>query len=69
MAFEAIDDQPVDLLFALFAPIKASTEHLRALARVARMLRWPELREQLRKAARVDAMHALLAQEARPSAA
>ncbi len=67
--FDAIDDKPVDLLFALFAPVKASTEHLRALARVSRMLRQPDLREQLRKAVRVDAMHALLVQEARPSAA
>jgi PTS system nitrogen regulatory IIA component len=67
--FEAIDDKPVDLLFALFAPPASSMEHLRALARVSRLLRQPELREQLRKARGADAVHALLAQEARPSAA
>src|SRR3954453_21465891 len=36
--FDAVDDQPVDLIFALFAPKEAVTEHLRALARVSRRL-------------------------------
>ncbi|MBW8813405.1 MAG: PTS IIA-like nitrogen regulatory protein PtsN [Caulobacterales bacterium] len=69
--FEAVDDQPVDLLFALFAPKQAGADHLRALARVSRLLRQSELREQLRKARTADAVHALLVQEvtARPSAA
>ncbi|HYG26453.1 MAG TPA: PTS sugar transporter subunit IIA, partial [Caulobacteraceae bacterium] len=61
--------QPVDLLFALFAPKSANSDHLRALARVSRMLRQPELREQLRQAKTAEAIHLLLAQEARPSAA
>jgi nitrogen PTS system EIIA component len=69
VAFEAVDDRPVDLLFALFAPPDAGAEHLRALARVSRLLRQSDLREQLRKAAGVDALRALLVQEARPSAA
>ncbi len=67
--FEAVDDQPVDLMFALFAPKGASSEHLRALARVSRLLRQPDLREQLRQAKTADAIHLLLVQEARPSAA
>ena len=67
--FEAVDDQPVDLLFALFAPKGASSEHLRALARVSRLLRQPEIREQLRQAKTAEAIHLLLVQEARPSAA
>jgi nitrogen PTS system EIIA component len=62
--FEAVDDQPVDLLFALFAPKNAGAEHLRALARVSRLLRQAELREQLRNARTADAVHALLVQEA-----
>ena len=59
--FDSVDDQPVDLIFALFAP-KESTgvEHLRALARVSRLLRQPELRQQLRQARTGDALHALL---------
>jgi len=67
--FGAVDDRPVDLIFALFAPPEASGEHLRALARVSRVLRQAELREQLRKARSAEAIHALLTQEARPSAA
>lgn len=69
VAFDSIDDQPVDLVFALFAPAKAGAEHLRALARVSRLLRQGELREQLRQARTADAIHALLVQEARSSAA
>ena len=67
--FEAVDDQPVDLLFALFAPKGSSSEHLRALARVSRLLRQPEIREQLRQAKTAEAIHLLLVQEAQPSAA
>src|SRR5580698_9133891 len=67
--FEAVDDRPVDLIFALFAPPEASGEHLRALARVSRILRQNDLREQLRLARGADAIHALLVQEARPTAA
>ena len=67
--FEALDDKPVDLLFALFAPKNAGAEHLRALARVSRIMRQSELREQLRKARTADAVHALLVQDAaRPAA-
>ena len=67
--FGAVDDRPVDLIFALFAPPEASGEHLRALARVSRVLRQAELRERLRKARSAEAIHALLTQEARPTAA
>ena len=67
--FEAVDDQPIDLMFALFAPPGASGEHLRALARVSRLLRHGDLREQLRQARNEDAVHALLVQEPRPTAA
>ena len=68
LAFDSVDDQPVDLIFALFAPPNASSEHLRALARVSRMLRQSDVREHLRQARTPDAIHALLVQE-RPSAA
>lgn len=67
--YDSVDGQPVDLLFALFAPADAGAEHLRALARVARLLRQSDLREQLRHAHTTDAVYALLAQPARPSAA
>ena len=61
--FDAVDDQPVDLIFALFAPKGAGAEHLRALARVSRLLRQAELREQLRQARSADVIHALLVQD------
>ncbi|HEX5263893.1 MAG TPA: PTS sugar transporter subunit IIA [Phenylobacterium sp.] len=62
--FDAVDDQPVDLIFALFAPKDATgVEHLRALARVSRILRQSELRQQLRQARTADALHALLVQD------
>ena len=67
--FGSVDDQPVDLFFALFSPAEAGSEHLRALARVSRLLRQGDLREQLRQARTVDAIHVLLAQEVRSSAA
>ena len=67
--FDSVDDQPVDLMFALFAPAEAGSEHLRALARVSRLLRRTEVREQLRQARSADAIYALLVQEAEPSAA
>jgi PTS system nitrogen regulatory IIA component len=67
--FGAVDDEPVDLIFALLAPPGAGSDHLRALARVSRILRRPEIREHLRGARGADAIHALLAQEAQSSAA
>lgn len=46
--FEAVDHQPVDLIFALFAPENAGVEHLKALALVSRTLRDAALRSKLR---------------------
>jgi PTS system nitrogen regulatory IIA component len=46
--FEAVDRQPVDLAFALFAPLDAGVEHLKALALVSRTLREPSLCAKLR---------------------
>lgn len=46
--FGAVDRQPVDLAFALFAPEQAGVEHLKALALVSRTLREPSLCSKLR---------------------
>jgi len=67
--FGAVDEQPVDLIFALLAPPNDASEQLRSLARVSRILRQAELRQQLRQARSVDAIRALLVQEQRPTAA
>lgn len=69
VAFDALDDKPVDLLVALFAPRDASAQHLRALARVARMMRQPDMRAALRQARSADAIHVLLTDEATSTAA
>jgi PTS system nitrogen regulatory IIA component len=69
VAFDALDDKPVDLLVALFAPRDANAQHLRALARVARMMRQPEIRSALRQARSADAIHVLLTHEATSTAA
>lgn len=69
VAYESLDDRPVDLLFALFAPLNAGAEHLRALAAVSRAMRSPELREQLRQARTVDAVSALFVRDTTASAA
>lgn len=67
--YGAVDDRPVDLMFALFAPPRDGAEHLRALAAVSRALRSPELREQLRQARTVDAIHALFVRSETATAA
>ncbi len=69
VAFDALDDKPVDLLVALFAPRDADAQHLRALARVARMMRLPAMRTALRQARSADAIHVLLTHEATSTAA
>ena len=69
IAFDAVDDQPVDLIFALLTPVDAQADHLRALARVARAFRRTKLREQLRQGRTQDALHAFLVQEAHSTAA
>lgn len=59
VAYGSVDDRPVDLMMALFAPPRDGAEHLRALAAVSRALRSPEMREQLRQARTTDAIRAL----------
>jgi len=69
VGFDSVDEQPVDILFALFAPEGAESEHLRALARVSRLLRQGEVREHLRQARTPDAIYAVLSREAEADAA
>jgi PTS system nitrogen regulatory IIA component len=46
--FDAIDGQPVDLLFALLVPEESTDEHLKILARLAEMFSQPEICTRLR---------------------
>lgn len=67
--FEAVDDQPVDLIFVLLAPADASAAHLKALAKVSRLLREERVREALRGAATTEALFAIAAETAQSNAA
>ena len=67
--FEAIDDQPVDLVFVLLAPAEAGAEHLRALARVSRLLRDSAICQKLRGTDNADALYALLTERTESHAA
>lgn len=58
--FDSVDRKPVDLVFALFAPEEAGTEHLKALALVSRTLRDPVLCEKLRANSDTNALYSLL---------
>ena len=59
--FESLDSQPVDLIFLLLAPEGAGADHLKALARVARLLRDPSTAHKLRASHDADALYAVLA--------
>ena len=59
--FEALDGQPVDLIFLLLAPEGAGADHLKALARVARLLRDSEVARKLRASNGAEAIYAVLA--------
>jgi nitrogen PTS system EIIA component len=67
--FEALDSQPVDLLFMLLAPEGAGADHLKALARIARVVREPGLLDRVRAARDADALYAVLSEAPAPRAA
>ena len=65
--FEAIDDQPVDLVFLLLAPESAGADHLKALARISRLLRDPSLVAKLRGTDDAAGLYAILTEPASTS--
>jgi PTS system nitrogen regulatory IIA component len=67
--FEALDGQPVDVVFLLLAPENAGADHLKALAQVARLLREPDVLERIRNARDANALFALLTNRPAPQAA
>jgi PTS system nitrogen regulatory IIA component len=67
--FDAIDEQPVDLICVLLAPETAGADHLKALARVSRLLRDRTVCEKLRGTDGAEAIHALLTESAASHAA
>lgn len=60
IAFDSHDGEPVDLIFLLLAPEHASGDHLKALARISRLVREPAVLERLRTAEDADSLKAVL---------
>ncbi len=67
--FDSIDGIPVDLIFALFAPLGTSGEHLKALARVSRLLRNESTRHKLRSNQDASVIYSVLTEENEEQAA
>lgn len=67
--FDALDDQPVDLVFLLLAPENAGADHLKALSRIARLMRDPARVSLLRATAEPKALYRHLVGEPASNAA
>ncbi len=67
--FDAIDEQPVDLICVLLAPETAGADHLKALARVSRLLRDQVVCDKLRGTDSAEAIRALLTESTASHAA
>jgi nitrogen PTS system EIIA component len=67
--FGALDDENVDLIFLLLAPEHAGADHLKALARISRLLREPSTIEKLRSSKDRNALYAVLTAPAASHAA
>jgi PTS system nitrogen regulatory IIA component len=67
--FDSIDDQPVDLIFLLLAPEEAGADHLKALAKISRLLRDQTMCDKLRGSDGRDAIYALLTEASARDAA
>jgi len=67
--FEAVDDEPVDIIFVLLAPENAGADHLKALARISRLLREQRAVEKLRGCRDRAALYAVLTEKAASHAA
>lgn len=61
--FESMDGKPVHLLFLLVAPENCTGIHLRALARIARMLKNAPVRKRLVSVTTQDEIYAVIQQE------
>ncbi len=67
--FDAVDRQPVDLVFSLFAPVESGVDHLKALALVSRRLRDPATCAKLRSNEDLSALYAVLTEASTSEAA
>lgn len=67
--FDAVDDRPVDLVFMLLAPHQADADHLKALSKIARLVRDPEVRAAMRGARDAESLFAVVVGDAAAKAA
>ena len=67
--FQAIDERPVDLIFVLLAPESAGADHLKALARISRLLRDQGVCDKLRGTDSAEALFAILTESEEDRAA
>lgn len=67
--FDSLDDQPVDLIFLLLAPESAGADHLKALARISRLLRDQVVVTKLRGSDNAEALYSILTEPAASHAA
>ncbi|WP_336278701.1 PTS IIA-like nitrogen regulatory protein PtsN [Bartonella sp. CB175] len=67
--FEALDDEPIDLVFLLLAPENAGADHLKALSQIARVLRHSDVVQKLRNTHDANALYTLLIQNSESNAA
>ncbi|MEL6818824.1 MAG: PTS IIA-like nitrogen regulatory protein PtsN [Pseudomonadota bacterium] len=67
--FDALDDAPVDLVFLLLAPEDAGADHLKALSRIARVLRDKTRVAQVRASSDAQAIYDLLVETPASNAA
>jgi len=67
--FEALDGEPVDLVFLLLAPESAGADHLKALALIARLLRDPNIAKNLRNSRDANSLYSVLTMPAATNAA
>jgi nitrogen PTS system EIIA component len=61
--FDAVDGEPVDIVFLLLTPEGAGADHLKALARISRLLRDAPAIEKLRASKDAAALYAVLTEE------
>jgi nitrogen PTS system EIIA component len=62
--YDSVDGEPVDLVFALLSPAQAGADHLKALARISRLLREPDTMKKLRGTETAEGLYAILTEPA-----
>ena len=60
IAYDSVDGEPVDLVFVLLSPAQAGADHLKALARISRLLREPDTMKKLRGTESAEGLYAIL---------